>query len=283
MKKIIVIIGPTSSGKSKLAIEIAKKYNCEIINADCFQVYKEMNIGTNKPSKIEMENINHYLMDFISLNEEWDIKKFKELSEKIIDTSNKNFIIVGGSNLYIDALINNYDLSNKKRSNEFSELTINELFEKLKKINAELALKIGTSNRKRLERALENNGIVNKRNERKYNPYIIFINPNRDELYKKIDKRVDTMIEQGLLEEVKSLSKFNTGLNSLKAIGYKEIINNNFILDDITIKTIKKNTRNYAKRQLSWCRNKFNSNLIIDDNYNLENVFKNVEEFLKNE
>lgn len=279
MKKIIVIVGPTSSGKSKIAISIAKKFDCEIINSDCFQVYKELNIGTNKPKINEMQGIKHHLIDFISINDDWDIKKFKELSEEIIDKSTKTIIVTGGSNLYIDALINNYDLSNKKRTNEFSGLTNEELYSKLCEINEKLATKIGISNRKRLERALENNGVMEIKNKIKYQPYIVFINPERETLYNKINNRVDEMINEGLLEEVKKISE-NKNLNALKAIGYKEIISNNFILDENVINLIKKNTRNYAKRQLTWCRNKYNSNLIISNDDNLENLFNKIEVFL---
>ncbi len=279
MKKIIVIIGPTSSGKSKLAIEIAKKFDCEIINADCFQVYKELNIGTNKPKKEEMENIKHHLIDCIHINEEWDVKKFKDKAERIIDNSTKQIIITGGSNLYIDALLNNYNLSNKKRANQYNSYSNEELFEKLKAINKDLANKISISNRKRLERALENNGIMNNKNELKYIPFIVFINPNREMLYKKINSRVDEMIKDGLLDETKNVSSWK-GLNALKAIGYKEIIENNFIVYEDTINLIKKNTRNYAKRQLTWCRNKFKANIIIDDTNKLNELENKIKDFL---
>lgn len=279
MKKIIVIIGPTSSGKSNLAIKVAKEFNCEIINADCFQVYKELNIGTNKPKKEEMNDVKHHLVDFISINDEWDIKKFKEHSEEIIDNSNKTMIVTGGSNLYIDALINNYDLNNEKRSNKFSHFSNEEMFDKLKLINEELANKIGVENRKRLERALENNGVMNQKKNIKYKCFIIFVNPNREYLYSKINNRVDEMILDGLLDEVKQISN-NKNLNALKAIGYKEIIKNDFILDKETINLIKKNTRNYAKRQLTWCRNKFNSDLTLDSYENLDPIFNRIKEFL---
>lgn len=261
-----------------MAIEIAKKCGCEIINADCFQVYRELNIGTNKPKKEEMKNIKHHLVDCISICDEWDIKKFKDQAEQIIDNSNNTIVIVGGSNLYIDCLLNNYDLSNTKRTNKYSALSTDELYKILENINLDLAKKIGISNRKRLERAIENNGIMNKKNITKYNPFIIFVNPNRDDLYKKINNRVDEMINNGLLDEVKMISKYKNN-NALKAIGYKEIIDNNYIMNNAVIDLIKKNTRNYAKRQLTWCRNKFNANIITNLN-EIDNVIDEVKEFL---
>ena len=283
MKKVIFIVGPTSSGKSKLAIEIAKYFDCEIINADCFQVYQELNIGTNKPTIEQQENIKHHLIDCLSINDKWDIKKFKNSAENIIDNANKTIIVVGGSNLYIDCLVNNYDLSTPERSNIYSNLSNKELYNNLYSIDEELAIKIGINNKKRLERALEN--IKNNKNKNnlpiKYQSFFIFINPNREELYKKINNRVDQMIEQGWLDEIKYLvNKYDKNLNAFKAIGYNEIIKNNLELNQIIIEKIKKQTRNYAKRQITWCKNKFKIDLLKENNLLLKEDIKQIKLFL---
>ena len=286
MKKVIFIVGPTSSGKSKLAIEIAKYFDCEIINADCFQVYKELNIGTNKPTIDLQENVKHHLIDDLSINDKWDIKKFKNSAENIIDNSNKTIIVVGGSNLYIHCLANNYDLSTPERSNIYSDLSSEELYDNLYSLNKELAIKIGINNKKRLERALEN--IKNNKNKSnlpiKYKTFFIFINPNRDELYKKINNRVDEMINQSWLDEIKYLvNKYDKNLNAFKAIGYNEIIKNNLSLNELIIEKIKKQTRNYAKRQVTWCKNKFKINILKENNLLLKEDVEKISLFLGDE
>ncbi len=268
MKKIIVIVGPTGSGKSDYAIEVAKRFNCEIINADCFQVYKYLDIGVNKTK--DFQGIKHHLIDIINPNEEWDIKKFKDQAEQIIDNSSNNIIVTGGSNLYIDCLIKNYNLSESKRENIYQTWSNEDLLNKLKESNEELANKIGINNRKRLERALElinqNDNMVSC-NEPKYIPYIIFINPSRNELYEKINNRVDKMISNNWLDEIQFIiENYDKNCNALKAIGYKTIIENNCILNEYVIDKIKQETRHYAKRQVSWCKNKFNVNLKKDNN-----------------
>lgn len=282
MKKIIVIVGPTGSGKSDFAIEIAKKFDCEIINADCFQVYKYLDIGVNKTK--DYKGVIHHLIDIIEPNEEWDIKKFKDRAESIIDSSKKNIIVTGGSNLYIDCLIKNYNLSFDKRTSNNCSLTNEELFSKISAYDKTLASKIGINNRKRLERSYElllQDDSMTSCNEKKYEPFIIFINPDRKELYDKINKRVDKMLENNWLDEIKSIvNKYNKNCNALQAIGYKAIIQNDCVITDEIIEKIKQDSRRYAKRQVSWCKNKFNINLEKENNKLTEFDIESIKGFL---
>ncbi len=282
MKKIIVIVGPTGSGKSDFAIEVSKIFDCEIINADCFQVYKYLNIGVNKTT--DFKGIKHHLIDILDPNEEWDIKKFKEQAEHIIDNSNKNIIVTGGSNLYIDCLIKNYNLSNTKRQAELGNFSNQELYNQIKSKDSSLAQKIGINNRKRLERACEltlNENLMNQCLPKKYKSYIIFINPKRDLLYQKINDRVDKMILNNWLDEIKwIIEHYRKDCNALQAIGYKTIINNDCILSEQVIDKVKQETRRYAKRQISWCKNKFDVALEKDNAQLTKDDINSIRSFL---
>lgn len=205
--KLIVIVGPTTSHKTFLAINIANALNGEIINADAYQVYKDMPIGTNGPTKFELSQAKFHLNEIINLNESWDIFKFKNIFKKQakeIIANNKTPILVGGSNLYVDCIIKNYDLIPIGRTNEFDSLTNDELYQELLKKDYESAVKIGSNNRKRLLRALEvfsytkNPDAIRANKECEYDVLMIRCEyENRQALYDSINAKVDEMFKAG--------------------------------------------------------------------------------------
>lgn len=292
---IIVIVGPTTSHKTKLAIEIANKFNGEIINADAYQVYSDMSIGTNAPNKNELNSAKFHLNQFIGLKDEWDIKRFQSLCFKIINDilkRNKLPIIVGGSNLYIESIIKNYDLSANKRSLKFDKYDNKKLFDLLSKKNPELSIKIGINNRRRLTRALE---VINEKKDKKalektnkpiYDYLMIECNySTRKELYDSINKKVDEMVKLGWENEVKSIIKKYPKINlnnfiGFKAIGYSDIyqaITNNLKID---YELIKQKIRHYAKRQITWIKNKYHEHLIFNQT-NKNEIFNEIKKWLK--
>lgn len=284
---IYVIMGPTASKKSELAIKLHERLPLSyIVNFDSFQVYKELDKGSAKPSKEELAKGYYLLYDYLSLNEANDVASFQILGREVINkyiNTNHDLIFVGGTGLYIKAILFNYIFTKEdiKMSKDYkSNYSNDELYQELLALDKEDALKIGINNRKRLLRSLFINEIHNKNknelNNNKKNELLykdvrfIYIKPSRDTLYFKINKRVDKMIDSGLIEEVKYLfSKYDINSNGLKAIGYKEFIpyleNKASLID--TIELIKKNTRNYAKRQYTFFNNQFNSvnKLIYED------------------
>ena len=212
MNKVIVITGPTAVGKTKLSIEIAKKYNGEIINADAVQVYKGLDIGSAKVAEEEKENIPHHLFDIKEVDEEYTIYHYQQDARKIIEDIQKRGktpILVGGTGLYIKSALYDYKLSEEKESEMYEDLTTEELYNNLLKVDKDII--IDKNNRRRLIRALnyykENNESINnnKTNKLLYNTIFIGLTTDRKELYNRINKRVDTMMKNGLLEEVKSL------------------------------------------------------------------------------
>lgn len=275
MNKVIIITGPTGTGKTKLSIEVAKKYHTEIINGDAYQVYKNMDILTAKVTNEEKQNIPHHLFDIKEPTEEYSVAEYQQNVRNLIsEFENRNLIplIVGGSGLYLDSVIYDYDFSKVGRNNEtetkYCNLTNEELHKILESLNTEAAHKIHMNNRKRVLRAIElaeDNAIVTKFNNRLlYDPLIIFLNEDRDKLYNALNKRVDKMIEEGLLDEVKELSLMNLSKTAQKAIGYKEFIayfNGEKLLDEC-VDEVKKNTRHYAKRQITWFKNKPNITIL---------------------
>ena len=288
MSKIIVIIGPTACGKTKVSIELAKHINAEIINADAVQVYKDVNIGTAKITKEEMEGIPHHLIDFVNLNNKYTIYDYQKDGRKILDSlikQNKNIIIVGGSGLYIKSLLYDYNLEEEiKKDNDYEDLSNEELKSLVDKIDINNNIHI--NNRKRLLRYLEhynNTGKTTINNESKNKPLydfkVIYLRPNREELYNYINGRVDKMIDNGLIEEARYL--YDNKINTNSIIGYKELneyFDNKISLEE-AIDNIKKNTRHYAKRQLTWFNNQFKDKIEIKVNYNEFN--KTIEEALK--
>ena len=289
MKKVIVITGPTAVGKTKLSIEIAKRLQTDIINGDAYQIYQKMNIGTAKPTDDEKQGVIHHYMDFLDSSKTYSIAEFqKGVRECIDDLTSKNKVplIVGGSGLYIDSVIKNYQFLEEKRSNEqskYDSLTNEELHQVLANLDPDKASEIHPNNRKRVLRAIDlissnvDNTSRSKKNELVYDALIIFLNDNRESLYDRINKRVDKMLADGLIEEVKNIGINNYSMTSKVAIGYKEVIQylNNEIDYNEMVELIKKNSRHYAKRQFTWFKNQDNCQVV---NINLEDFNKTIDE-----
>ena len=283
MNRIIVITGPTGVGKTKLSITLAKKYNAEIINADAMQVYKGLDIGTAKITNEEKCNIPHHLLDIKDVSEDYTIYDYQKDVRKILDKDdNKTYIMVGGSNLYIKAALYDYSLKDNIINNNYDDLSNEEIYQKLLLLDKDIV--IDSKNRRRLIRALnyylENNESINKNdngNKLLYNAIFIGLTTNREKLYDIINSRIDTMIINGLINEVKYFYDNNMLYNPiLNGIGYKEVISylNKEIDYNTMIELIKKNSRHYAKRQYTFMNNKMNIKW-----FNVDfNNFKNTEE-----
>ena len=293
-EKVIVICGPTASGKTALSIELAKKINGEIISCDSMQIYKEMNIGTAKPTKEEMQGIKHYMIDIISPDERYSVADYKKEAKKAIKeiiSKGKVPIVVGGTGLYVDSLIYEIDYPKNKfdekyreeLEREVEERGLEALYEKAKEIDEEAIKKISPNDKKRILRILEiyhatgKNKTEQEKESRKNEPefdYKVFaLNMDREKLYDKINKRVDIMIDNGLIEEVENIyRKYNRFPTAMQGLGYKEVVD--YIEKRLTkeemIEKIKQETRRYAKRQLTWFRK------------NKETIWLNAEDTIQN-
>ena len=292
MNKVIVITGPTAVGKTKLSIELAKRYNGEIINADAVQVYKGLDIGSAKVTEEEKEDIPHHLFDIKEVDEEYTIYHYQKDCRKLIKEvqgRGKTPILVGGTGLYIKAALYDYKLTEEKETNTYDNLTDEELYNKLLELDKDIV--IDKNNRRRLIRAInyykENNKSINTNTTNKllYDTIFIGLTTDRGILYDKINNRVDIMVKDGLLNEVKAF--YDKGIRTkplLNAIGYREIysyFDGNISLEE-AIDKIKQNSRHYAKRQYTF----FNHQLPIvwfeTDYNNFNNTIKEVEEYIKN-
>lgn len=275
---VIVIAGPTASGKTKMSIELAKKINGEIISADSMQIYKEMNIGTAKPTEEEMSGIKHYMLDVVFPSESFSVAKYKKAAYECVEeilNKGKTPIIVGGTGLYIDALIYgieypdieiDYDYR-EKLENIILEKGLEHLYNEAYKIDKEAAEKISKNDKKRIMRILEiyketgktktEMEILSRQKEVPYNFKVYCIDMEREILYDRINKRVDIMLEQGLISEVESiLKKYKEFPTAMQGLGYKEVkeyLDENISEEDM-IEKLKMETRRYAKRQLTWFR-----------------------------
>ena len=265
-------------GKSKLAIELAKQINGEIISADSMQIYKDMNIGTAKVTSEEMDGVTHYMIDFLSPEERYNVSEFKKTAEQYIEeilAKGKTPIIAGGTGLYIDSLIYGIEFQkeefDEKYREELNSIAENEGLEKLYdeavKIDPTAMKKISKNDKKRIIRVLEifhktgktktEQEIESIKKGVKYNYHVFAIDMEREILYDRINKRVDIMIEQGLVQEVKEiLNKYKEFPTAMQGLGYKEVVEylNGEIGSGEMIEKIKKETRHYAKRQLTWFR-----------------------------
>ena len=290
MEEIIVIVGPTGVGKTKLSIELAKKLNAEIINGDSVAIYKDLNIGSAKPTKKEQEEVPHHLIDIVNVEEEYSVFNYQKDARKIIDEllkKKKRIIIVGGTGLYIKSALYDYRFTEGTTKNNYDELTNEELVEKIEQYQIELK---ETKNRKRLVRLLnklENNEeITNYKDKCLYPIKVIGLTTSRDILYERINKRVDNMIQNGLLDEVTSLKekyKVSRILNS--GIGYKEFYNylyNEEPLEEV-IEKIKKDSRRFAKRQYTFFNHQFDTKWFDVDFNNFNNTIKEIYGYIIND
>lgn len=313
--KIAILTGPTAIGKTEISIRIVQLLpDIEIISADSMQIYKYMDIGTDKPKKKILNSYKHHCIDIIEPWENFDVKKYIEQSNKCIsDIMNrkKKPLIVGGTGLYIKSFLNPVFQGpgrNKKIRDGLFELIKERgntfLYEKLKKYDLEYSKKININDTRRIIRALEvflltgkpisyfhkHEEDNKKRGKRRYDYFIIGINRNRENLYQKINERVDKIIEMGLIDEIKLLEKKYGNLNNLNAmqgLGYRQILS--YLQGDISreeaIEIIKKKTRNFAKRQLSWFKNQIQVDYWInmDEYSDLENCVSVIMDILKRE
>jgi len=276
--KVIVICGPTASGKTALSIELAKEIDGEIISADSMQIYKDMDIGTAKPTQDEMQGIKHYLIDCVSPDTRYSVAQYKLDAEKAIEEilkKGKLPIIVGGTGLYIDTLIYGIEYNDIKIDEEYRAYLekiaenqgLEQLYKMAKEIDEQAMSKISENDKKRIMRVLEiykatgktktEQEAESRKNGTKYDYKVFALNMDREVLYNRINLRVDLMIENGLIEEVTKLKeKYDEFPTAMQGLGYKEVVE--FIESNITkeemIEKIKMETRRYAKRQLTWFR-----------------------------
>ena len=274
--KVIVICGPTASGKTTLSIQLAQKINGEIISSDSMQIYKDMNIGTAKPDQQEMQGIKHYLLDFVEPNQRYSVADYKKDAENAIEDilqKGKVPIIVGGTGLYVDSLIYGIEYPNiefdenyrKELERRVEKEGLEKLYEKAKKIDPQAMKKISRNDQKRILRVLEiynatgktktEQEIQSRKNEVKYDYRVFAINMDREKLYDRINKRVDIMIQKGLIEEVENLlKKYNEFPTAMQGLGYKEVVEyiQGKVLKEDMIENIKRESRRYAKRQITW-------------------------------
>ncbi len=294
--KLVYIGGPTCSGKTILSILLAQIFNTEIISCDSRQIYKEVSIGTAKPSDKYLKTIKHHFINHISIHEDFNVGIYKQQANKILESifkKHKIVIMVGGSGLYADSIlygINDFPKVKNSVKIKVKSLLENEGMEKLnsmlKKYDPEYYSIVDKNNPRRVIRALEVNlssgkpfgsFFKKKRVNNLYESKILLMNLEKKELYKKINSRVDNMISQGLEIEAKKLYKYKT-LNSLHTVGYREFFNyfDGKLNFENTIDEIKKNTRRYAKRQITWNK-KYKEAYLVNDNYNLDEIMKFVE------
>ena len=285
---IYVIMGPTCSGKTAAANKLMEILNCDAINFDAFQIYKDMNIGTSKLDKEDPHYKRYHLLDIVTPSKTFSVMEYQQLARKEIDkclSKDKDVILVGGTGLYLRATLYDYEfaIEDKVDDSDLEKLTNEELYQLLLSLDKESTNKIHVNNRKRLIRAIsmirssgvkKSARINSQKHEMIYKDVrLLYLSPNRDDLYQKINDRVVEMVNNGLVDEVKNLlDKYELSLTAKQGIGYKEIIEflyGNCSLED-AISTIQKRTRNYAKRQVTFFKNQFDSE-----------EYKSVDELLK--
>ena len=288
---VIVILGPTAVGKTKLSVELAKKIDGEIINADSTQVYKDLNIATAKVTLEEKENIPHHLFDIKDINEDYTVYEYQKDCRKKIDeilSRGKTPILVGGTGLYIKAALYNYKFDDEIKCNDYTNINDDELYNKLLKIDPNTL--IHKNNRKRVEHALDyyySTGKIighEKSDKLLYDTKFIGLTTSRDILYKRINDRVDIMVDNGLLIEAKNIYNSNIRTKAvLTPIGYKELFpyfSNNESLDEC-LEKIKQNSRRYAKRQYTWFNNQMDVKWFEVDFNDFDNTINEVYNYVK--
>lgn len=299
---VVAVMGPTASGKSKLAVMLAKAFDGEIISADSMQIYKEMNIGTAKPTVSEMEGVAHHLLDFLDPSETFSVAQYTEMAKICIEkisARGKLPIIAGGTGLYIRSLLENISFLNQKEDEELRRKLYQAaeqyggefLLEKLRKFDPKAASQLHKNDIKRIVRAIETyqtTGITiteqkqrSHAQESKWDALKIVLSFQcRESLYQRINMRVDQMMQEGLLEEARAFFSSHYGKTAVQAIGYKEL--NRFFTGEITleqaIESIKMETRRYAKRQMTWLRREENTHVLEVDTFSsFEAVAKEAE------
>ena len=309
MNKLIIISGPTCTGKSSLSIKLAKQIGGEVISADSIQVYKGLDIGSAKITTKEMQGVKHHLIDVLEPNEDFNVYIFKEMAKVALEEIYANDhipIIVGGTGFYIQSILYDIDFSIEDNSKvrcelerDLEEKGSNYLYNILKEIDPKSCEKIHPNNTKRVIRAIEyyrlNNKPISEHNEAERLKKSVFdanyfvLTDERDKLYERINNRVDTMLKQGLVNEVKGLldAGLDVNSNSMQGIGYKEIVEH--LTSDVSLEeatyNIKKNTRHFAKRQLTWFRRERDVNWIDISKYDYDNerILSYMTEVIKDE
>ena len=295
MKKVLVVVGPTAVGKTKISISLAKHYGIDIISGDSVAIYKRLDIGSAKPTKEEMDGVCHHLIDIKDPKESYSACDFQREARKILD-QNDFTLICGGTGLYIQSALFNYEFNAPARDldygKKYENLSNQELYDLLLKKDPNIDReKLHPNNRKRVLRALEVKEELdlsihsfNHKNEAFYDYFIVYLSLDREVLYERINKRVDMMVSDGLIDEVKAL--YDDGIYP-HAIGYQELVP--YFDHDITLESaieeIKKNTRHLAKRQETWFRHQMDSHFYTVDLDNIENtinqIIKDVDGWLK--
>lgn len=304
---LIILTGPTAVGKTDLSVQLAKKINGEIISADSMQVYKHMDIGSAKITKEEMDGVKHYLIDEFEPFDEFNVVIFKEYAKKYIEEIYKRGhvpILTGGTGFYLQAVLYDIDFTENESDNKirkslekfYEENGVDALFEKLKAVDYESSLAIHKNNVKRVIRAIEFYEMTgekisehNEREKQKKSPYnfcYFVLDDDRENLYKRIDKRVDIMIEKGLVDEVKKLVDMGCtkDMVSMQGLGYKEILSwlEGEISYEEAVYLLKRDTRHFAKRQLTWFRRERDviwlnkPDYDYDDSRILDDILKNI-------
>ena len=295
MKKVLVVVGPTAVGKTKISISLAKHYGIDIISGDSVAIYKRLDIGSAKPTKEEMDGVRHHLIDIKDPKESYSACDFQREARKILD-QNDFTLICGGTGLYIQSALFNYEFNAPRRDldygKKYENLSNQELYDLLLKKDPNIDReKLHPNNRKRVLRALEVKEELdlsihsfNHKDEALYDYFIVYLSLDREVLYERINKRVDMMVSDGLIDEVKAL--YDDGIYP-HAIGYQELVP--YFDHDITLESaieeIKKNTRHLAKRQETWFRHQMDSHFYTVDLDNIENtinqIIKDVDGWLK--
>lgn len=308
MIKAIFILGPTASGKTSVSIELAKRFDGEIISADSMQIYKGIHIASAAPDDSEKENIPHHLIEFLNLEDEFSVADYVKMARECIrdvHSRGKLPIIVGGTGLYISSLLENIEYTDQKTDyalrqkleDEFDLIGGDRMLEKLKEFDSESAIRLHPNNRRRIIRAFEvyyltgktitEQNLISKQNKSEIKPLVIGLNfKDREVLYTRIGYRVNQMLENGLLEEAKLNFNADAKSGAFQAIGHKELYP--YILGELpleeVVENLKRSTRRYAKRQITWFKSVEDVNWFYpDNNDNLEDIISLTQEFLKEE
>lgn len=304
MLNLAAIVGPTAVGKTRLAIELARSLNAEIISCDSMQVYRGLDIGTAKASTEEQAQIPHHLIDIVNPDDDFTVADYQNRAKEIIMRLNRQDklpLLVGGTGLYYQAVVDDYNFfpmhsrltAREKWENICNREGLDKVYQHLQQIDPDYAVKISPNDRKRIIRALEVYDLTGQpfsvfqtRNTGKYHLAVVGLNVDRDKLYQRIEDRVDTMLDQGLIAEVQLLKSKGYGpeLNSMQALGYKQVYAylQGMVGREDMIAEIKKETRRYAKRQLTWFRKDRRIYWINPEDFtNYKDMVKNISAYME--